>query len=63
MNIHLSLTNTNRSSKLLFIVVVFSFFSCENEKKQSEKKTIERVNPARYGLGRKEKIFTRCKGK
>ncbi|MDB9823694.1 formylglycine-generating enzyme family protein [Flavobacteriaceae bacterium] len=46
MNIHLSLTNTNRISKLLFIVVVFSFFSCENEKKQSEKKTIERVNPA-----------------
>jgi len=46
MNIHLSLTNTNRISKLLFIVVVFSFFSCENEKKQSEKKTIERFNPA-----------------
>lgn len=46
MNIHLSLTNTNRISKLLFIVLVFSFFSCENEKKQSEKKTIERVNPA-----------------
>lgn len=46
MNIHLSLTNTNRISKLLSIVVVFSFFSCENEKKQSEKKTIERVNPA-----------------
>lgn len=46
MNIHLSLTNTNRSSKLLFIVLVFSFFSCENEKKQSEKKIRERVNPA-----------------
>lgn len=45
MTIHLPLIRTHQILKLIFIIFVLSFFSCENEKKQSEKKIRERVSP------------------